>query len=821
MTLRNLVVSLLLCVSLAACDSPEEKAQAHYERGLELLAEGDTARARVEFRNALQEVNTLIEPRLELARLELEAGALRPAYREYLRVVEQDPENTEALVNLGQISFLTNSWETFDRYAPDAIAKAPDDPDARILALATRYREAVQAEDSPARSAIVAEAEAIEAERPDHEVIRRILLDGYLADLRFDDLLEQLDKAIAADPDERNYFNLKLQVLSQIGDEAGLEAQLREMVEIFPEDTAVQGNLLRYLVSREKIDEAEAFLRARVEAAPEGDDGAFVNLVQFLLQLRSPEVAMAELDSAVAARPEAYTLRALHASLRFDAGARDEAIADLEEIIASASATDEDGAAALPDADLENLRVTLANMLARNGNEVGARRLVEEILNTNPEVVGALKMQARWMIADDQTDEAVNAMRLALAKQERDFEAMTIMAEAYQRAGKQDLMMDFLALAAEASNNAPEQALRYAAALRADERHLQAETALISALRLQPDNIDLLSALGQVYLQIDDLSRVRQVVDALEKLEDPRAAGIASNFEIELIARDSSGRTVISRLRELVEEDGEGDSARIALIQAHMQSGEAQEALRLINDLIAENPENMTFVYFKGLAEAMAGEIEAATQTLTELVAQAPDADLAWIQLARMQSVSAGNDAVAETLDAGIAANPASPDLLWAKASLLQEQGDIDGAIDIYQQLYDTDSSSMIIANNLASLLATYREDDESLERARLIARRLNGTTIPALQDTYGWILFRTGDAEAALDYLEPAAEELPKDATVQFHLGVVYDALGRKSEALTQMRRAIQEVGPLGSAVLTDDINAYIADLEAAVAAQ
>ena len=89
----------------------------------------------------------------------------------------------------------------------------------------------------------------------------------------------------------------------------------------------------------------------------------------------------------------------------------------------------------------------------------------------------------------------------------------------------------------------------------------------------------------------------------------------------------------------------------------------------------------------------------------------------------------------------------------------------------------------MIVANNLASLITTYRDDAESLERAWSIARRLRGSDVPAFQDTYGWIALRRGDIEDALAPLEPAAASLSNDPLVQFHLAVAYAEAGRKGD--------------------------------------
>ena len=146
-----------------------------------------------------------------------------------------------------------------------------------------------------------------------------------------------------------------------------------------------------------------------------------------------------------------------------------------------------------------------------------------------------------------------------------------------------------------------------------------------------------------------------------------------------------------------------------------------------------------------------------------------------------------------EVLNNGIEATNGHGQLMWMRAAELERAQDFDGAIEIYETLYERDSSNQIVANNLASLITTHREDAESLERAFNIARRLRGTEQPAFQDTYGWIAYRRGDYEEALTYLEPAAEALSQDPLVQFHLGMTYVALEDAEKARETLKRAIE----------------------------
>jgi tetratricopeptide (TPR) repeat protein len=130
------------------------------------------------------------------------------------------------------------------------------------------------------------------------------------------------------------------------------------------------------------------------------------------------------------------------------------------------------------------------------------------------------------------------------------------------------------------------------------------------------------------------------------------------------------------------------------------------------------------------------------------------------------------------------------------KAGELERAGDVEGAIAVYEALYAEDSSNVIVANNLASLITTHRTDPESLERAFAVARRLRGSDVPAFQDTYGWIEYRRGNLEEALADLEPAAAGLPNDALTQFHLGMTYAGLGRKEDAARVLTRAVELAG-------------------------
>ena len=258
-------------------------------------------------------------------------------------------------------------------------------------------------------------------------------------------------------------------------------------------------------------------------------------------------------------------------------------------------------------------------------------------------------------------------------------------------------------------------------------------------------------------------------------------------------------------IEDLSDESADKSRATVAIMRTHLANGETDKALAAVDDALSEDPENLNLKYARAVLRGGMGEFDEQIGMLREILAQEPTAVNVWMSLARAHG-SQGDTATAEAvIDEALTHIPENANIRWAKASYLERRGEVGAAIDIYEDLYDASSSSIIAANNLASLLASYRETPETVERAYNIARRLRGLPEPAFQDTYGWIAFLRGDLEDALSHLEPAAEGLPNDPLVQYHLARVYEALDRPADAAEVYERAITILGNNENSAMQD----------------
>lgn len=782
----RLVVGVLGFALLAACDSAEERAEGHYQKGIELLEAGDVDRALVELRNVFNLDGNHRDARALYAATVLEQGQVNEAFGQYLRLVEQHPNDLEGRVVLANLAIESRQWQEAERHAAKAIELAPDDLDVQIIDLVMRYREAVLANDDATRSALLEEALEMQAKAPEAISLHNILIEGAVWRQDFDLVLSRADEALKYDPDNQQLYVVRLSALQQLGETAEIEQQLLALVEQFPETERFSQLILQFYRQQDEPEKAEAFLRGLVSPTDE-DPNRYVAFVRYLRDTRGVEAALEELQQAQTVAPDRPMLRALEASLVFDVGRRDEGIESMQAIVDAAGDT-EDGL---------RYKVALAQMLLATGNEVGARKLIEETLVADARNVEAIKLQASWLIDGDKPDEAIRLLRTALDEAPQDAELMTLIASAHVRNGDRALARDLLSLAAETSDFAPTESLRYAQVLTADEEYLAAEDVLINALRRAPSNVDLLNALGNTYVSTEDWSRAEHVERTLRDLGNPTAENFANGLRLAILNGQDRPDDALEFLSDVLGSDVDNARGLALSVQTLVRNDDIEGAREKISEAIARDPERFDYQFLNAAFLSSLGELDAAEQVYRDLVTHEDANERVWIELVRVLNRQGRGEEGEQMLDMGLEDFPEAPNLLWAKASAHEARNEFDAAIAIYEQLYAASSRSLVVANNLASLLSAYRGDEASVERAYQIARRLRGASNPAFQDTYGWLAFQRGNFDEALDHLEPAAEGLPGDPLVQFHLGMTYLAVNRPEQAAAQFKTALELAGP------------------------
>jgi len=131
----------------------------------------------------------------------------------------------------------------------------------------------------------------------------------------------------------------------------------------------------------------------------------------------------------------------------------------------------------------------------------------------------------------------------------------------------------------------------------------------------------------------------------------------------------------------------------------------------------------------------------------------------------------------------------AAPALLQL-ATIQEQLKHFDAARDAYEKLLTVAPNMPFALNNLAVL---YSEHFGQLDKAYDLAKRAKeAANEPHIADTLGWILFKRGDYNGALQLLQESAGKLPNLPEIQFHLGMTYYMLGEEEPARVALQNAV-----------------------------
>lgn len=780
---RQLCLSALFASTLllSACETSDEKAEKHYQSAIELIQNGDDARAKVELLNALK-LNALHrEARFEIAALLRRDGKIGESIGQYLKISEQYPGDHFANRTLAEIFAELGRWEEMESYLTAALEAEPEDQLTNALKIIFDYRNAIEeGENLVAVQAADSAAQMIE-DFPDYVMLRQLVVDNHIRRSEFGSALRELDNAIEARPDVRNLYVVRLSVLGALEDGDGIEEQLIRMLEIFPDDDAVKQTLVRWYVSQGRIDDAEDNLRQAID--PETNDPAKrLTLLHFLAELRGQDVALREVQKMIDEGQTSPKLLSLKSGLEFAQGNREQAIADMRQLVETLSKGEE----------LYQVKVGLAHMLNEDNKLEEARDLVQSVLKEAPTQVDALKLRAEWSIGDDRPGDAIADLRNALEATDDDAPILTMLAEAHSRDGNQELVGEMLSLAVEASKRAPEESLRYATYLSQLEKYRVAENVLIDALRIVPSNIALITQLGSTYIYLKEWQLAERVIASLRQFDEEQATYSANELQTRMYQAREQNAEAVAFLEGLAARGTTPFNANYAIVRTYLAGGEAEKAREYVDGLLEADSTQPDIRFLSAAIDATMGRYDEAETVYRELVSEHGDKVQIRVALYRMlysQGKIAQADKVLEQAEADL---PDDPTLLWIRASLLENEGDLLGAIGVYEKMYAKDSNNYIVANNLASLLANVSSDPEDIDRAYRIARRLRGSPVAPYRDTYGWLAFLRGELEEALEALAPAAATLWDDPQVQYHYARALAANGQNGEASLMYQRVI-----------------------------
>ncbi|WP_394064090.1 tetratricopeptide repeat protein [Alcaligenes sp. WGS1538] len=287
--------------------------------------------------------------------------------------------------------------------------------------------------------------------------------------------------------------------------------------------------------------------------------------------------------------------------------------------------------------------------------------------------------------------------------------------------------------------------------------------------RAAPEDFDLL------YTQAEIHTRAKQYDDARRLLEE--------YINVQQQRRQSLHDDASTALASISE-------ARLSLVQIAEAQGDLNEAIRQL-DLIEEPGLRFQAQVHKAVLQARQGNLPQARRTLE---ASRPrdrnDQVVVALTYSSIYQDSGRTDQALETLERADRELPDSAEIKYNLAMLYEQRAKTDQFETLMRRVIELRPDN---ANAYNALGYTFADQNRNLEEAQdLLERAMElEPDNPYILDSVGWYLFRIGDLQAALEYLQRSYEKLP-EADVAAHLGEVLWAKGRRNDAMLVFRAGL-----------------------------
>jgi tetratricopeptide (TPR) repeat protein len=771
---RFFVIAMCLAtLAVAGCGGAESRKARHMEKGRQYLAADNVEKARVEFRNALQIAPDDSGARYENGVVAARLGNVREAAEFYEAAIEVDADNIAARAALGRLFLFGGEPERALETIKPSIERHPDD--AALLTVRASARGSLK---DPAGA--LADAERAVQLAPSNEDAVAVLAGIYQSQRQGDKARALVESAIKSSPDSVELRLMLVQIDASLGLEPQAEALLIELTHLKPADKAHRIRLAQFYARTNHPDEAERVLRDAVKAIP-NDRDLEVALIDFLATRRSREAAAKELAAMIAANPQDYDLKFEQA--QFDEQGQEFTHAEVvyRQIIAAAK--------------LAGPGITARNRLAalkvRQNDLAGAQALVAEVLASNPRDDDALILRGNLALAQKDPKTAIADLRAALQDQPNAIGVMRSLARAHLANGEPVLAEEIMRRALEANPKDTALQLDLAELLIDLGRPAQAKPIISELAKQQPNNTQVLETQYKIAVATNDMVTARAAADAFVATQPQWSVGYFFQGAVaEATQHPEDAVKLYSRSLEL-----QPDAAKPlqALVRVLVALKRTPEALKQVDGVIARYPKNAIAPTIKGELLLMTQQPVDAAVAFKAAIERDPKMSAAYRDLAAAELMNHDETGAIATLKAGVD-KVADPESLETQlAQVYDSLKRPDDAAGVYESALRRNPQADVAANNLAMLLVTYKKDQASLDRAAKLSARFAESPNPDYLDTYGWVLYKHGDATAAVVALRNVLAKAPQSPVILYHLGMAQVLAGQADAARDNLARALK----------------------------
>lgn len=792
-TSKRLLVASLFAVSavLAGCDSKEEKAVKFAESGVEYMEAGDYESADLQFNNALFQDGTNLVALRGAAQIAKEREAYERQARMLLRILDILPEDLEANAEYGRLALLAGDIDRAKMHTQKVLDQQPDNVEAlttmgAVLVLDNQIEEA---------TAMLQQALAND---PDNPEIFNLLAATSIREENFEQAMATINEGIEKADNPETLLVVKLVLAERFEGRDAVIDTFEQLIEVAPDNGAYRQRLADYYLLKDRdfakaraqyidslnyLDErTEVYMRiVAIDNAERGEDAAIATLQRFMVQ--SPE----DVDLK-------FALPGFYCQIQEFEKCRE----SFERLSIDQSLSEEDRLRAVN--GIGDVSVAMKDFDR-------AASAADEVLEADPGNAGALVTKGQLLMIEEKPEEAIELFREALQSEPDNAEGRVYMALAYEQLGQTQFADAEFARTLDQIGYEKSIVTQYRAFLRRQNEQERSDEVLERYIRSNQTDADALMEYTEMLLRQDRFeeaenaaSRLLQAPKLKDRAKFALAAALAAQekyeealpYAQEIVAAEPDNRRAFILQAGILRALDRGEEVEQSL-RAKINSGKADAGdYTLLGDVLRQNQ-----------------RFDEAKIVADEGIEAFPEVEGVYT-LGYLAESQAGNRENSLTyLTRGIATASTSVRLRTLLSNDHINNAEYEEAIEVLKSIQMDNALNPLTANNLASLMLDQGGNDEE---ALAIARTFEGTTNPYFADTLGWAYFKNGQVENAVRYARQAAQEVPENADVLYHLGVIEAAQGNTSAASAALDQA--------KAAHTETNQTPMADIDAAIAA-
>jgi len=304
-------------------------------------------------------------------------------------------------------------------------------------------------------------------------------------------------------------------------------------------------------------------------------------------------------------------------------------------------------------------------------------------------------------------------------------------------------------------------------------------------------NKEVAKELGQYYLEKEQYDKAEEHLQIVESFERDNL-NVKMKIALILIEKKDYDKAA-SRLEEILLMAPDSDKIRFYLGAVYEEQGQTRPAIKNYMLVPYESQYYVEAMIHAAHLHRQTGDVPSAQKIMEESIKMKDDVPQFYAFLASLLDDQKMYTKAVPMLEGALVKFPEHTQLNFFMASLYDRVGKQEKTVFQLRRVLELEPKHVQAMNYLAYTLA---DRNEALDEAEELARKALSMqpNDGYIMDTMGWVMFKKGEVEESVKYLEAAYKAQSSEAIIAEHLGDAYYRLQLMEKARKMYQKAVEK---------------------------